>query len=494
MLHKKKYVRIISFGLLLVLFFMHYPFLDADPDTQVSLHTRGAWTDEGLYTSQIRNLINHDHFDLKENSTFVRGPFLNILQLPFFYIFGTSLQVSRLITLILTLLVLFLYLKREKYFLFGLLLLGITFTQYHVFQFSHYGLAEIICIDFILLSLFFMIKYYKTRENSRDPIHFMILAALFLFLSYATKIQFLYVAIILPLTVLIKTLGEIIQEKKITKSQYLPFFWSLLFTFGFALLYFLAWYLPNMEFYNYIMESETSKRFPDWNALLEVIKFNYKHLLFVSGLKIQIILFYISLIIIIIWRVNRKFVKHLSIPLIFGLVWVLIELHKIPMVYLPTRYFLSLIIASGLLIAVVFAGLAHLNRYLKYITIIIVLLVIAQNTISNYEVYKRQSWDIKYVNDYLSQYDFQEQPVIGSWASTMSWDSKAITFPVWNNYFNYKDPINTYNPRIVVSENDESESDHTYESQGIDLKTVSDSSRIFKIWRYTVIVYWMKEK
>ena len=190
------------------------------------------------------------------------------------------------------------------------------------------------------------------------------------------------------------------------------------------------------------------------------------------------------------WKFNKQFI----IPLIFSLVWVFTELHKIPMVYLPTRYFLSLIVASALFIAVVFASLAHLNKSLKYITIIVTLIVISANSVHNYEAYKRQSWDIKYVNDYLSHYNFGERPIIGSWSSSLAWKCKAITFPVWNNYLNYVDPINTYHPRIVVSEDDESESDYAYKSQGIDLNAISDSSRTFHVWRYTVVVYWIKDK
>ena len=111
---KNKYIFLILFLLLLC----HIPFLGADPDTLVDIDTRGAWSDEGLYSSQIRNLVNHHTFNIKENTTFIRGPLLNIIQLPFFYFFGSKLIVCRLITLIsiLICLISFSFYKENKYY------------------------------------------------------------------------------------------------------------------------------------------------------------------------------------------------------------------------------------------------------------------------------------------------------------------------------------------------------------------------------------------
>ena len=60
--------------LIIVLYFLlQLPFLTADPDPLADPRTRGAFTDEGLYVSQIRNLVNHNYLDLKESDTFVLG-------------------------------------------------------------------------------------------------------------------------------------------------------------------------------------------------------------------------------------------------------------------------------------------------------------------------------------------------------------------------------------------------------------------------------------
>ena len=158
-----KYIYII----LLLLFISHLPFLNADPDSLADINTRGAWTDEGLYTSQIRNWINHYPFSMTENTVFVRGPLYNIIQIPFFAIFGTKLIVSRLITLMIIMISVFMLTRIKEAKTTALMLIFTTFTQFHIYQFSHYGLSEMECICYVMLSMFFLVKYYERIENGK---------------------------------------------------------------------------------------------------------------------------------------------------------------------------------------------------------------------------------------------------------------------------------------------------------------------------------------
>jgi len=128
------------------------------------------------------------HFDQQENSTFVRGPVFNILQLPFFYIFGHHRLVGRLLVLLITFLVplLFLRLKdHEPFVFFGILVLS---GQFHIFHFSHYALAEMLCIDMIFISLYFLLQSQAEKSPFGHRVWFVLLASLSVFLSYSLKI------------------------------------------------------------------------------------------------------------------------------------------------------------------------------------------------------------------------------------------------------------------------------------------------------------------
>ena len=86
--------------LLIALILSHLPFLEADADLNISSGSRGAWTDEGLNTCQIRNFINHGHFNLLDSDNFLKTPLFSIFLFPFFKLFGISMYVARLITVL----------------------------------------------------------------------------------------------------------------------------------------------------------------------------------------------------------------------------------------------------------------------------------------------------------------------------------------------------------------------------------------------------------
>jgi hypothetical protein len=94
----------------------------------------------------------------------------------------------------------------------------------------------------------------------------------------------------------------------------------------------------------------------------------------------------------------------------------------------------------------------------------------------------------------LQPYDFGSQPILGVWAYTLAGGTKAKTLGVRYDYLNFEDPINNYMPRLVITEFNEAESDNVFSRQGIDLKAISDSMRSFKVWRYDLELYWIKQE
>src|SRR4030095_97812 len=93
--------------LILAIFCLHLPFLNADPDIPFTTG-RDAFTDEGLNTSQLRNYINHGYLDFMECDNLVKTPLFNLVLFLPLKIFGIHLTVARLTILIFFLLALFL--------------------------------------------------------------------------------------------------------------------------------------------------------------------------------------------------------------------------------------------------------------------------------------------------------------------------------------------------------------------------------------------------
>jgi len=171
------------------------------------------------------------------------------------------------------------------------------------------------------------------------------------------------------------------------------------------------------------------------------------------------------------------------------------------MIYLPTRYQVSLIFSMGLLISLVLTEVIlasdHLKRRFKFLPGILVIaltsLFVVVNMDDYIEAYRGRIYNIRNANEYLEKHlPENDDLVIGAWAPTMTWTSKARSFPVWYGFLNYEDPIRQYGPRVVISEIDEIDSEKAYAKQGIDLTSESDSVRIFQIGSWDVGIFWMK--
>jgi hypothetical protein len=480
----------------MALFFMaHLPFLNADPDSLVSLNTRGAWTDEGLYTAQLRDFINHGSFDLYNNNGFILTPVLQLILFPFYYFFGTDIIVGRIVALLFTIGVLFIFSTNKHLRLPALFYLVMAGLQFHYFQFCHYSMGEIFAINMILLSLYALVKFEEYISHPKK-LRWLLLAVFFSFLAYGMKVQFAYVVVLVPGAMLLKAWSVSRKLRHIRQEYYKAFGISVLFTFMLGLIYLVAWYLPNREFFDYIMNYETSERFKTTlPGLIEVYRFNFRHIIWIKELWPLLIIALLAMGAFAISSVRRHSSRQIPLALIFGLVWLLAEQHKVAMVYLPTRYFLSLIAAAGMVASLSLGYLIQSRPLAVKIILPPVLVIALWNMTFIYETWQRRTFDIKAVNEYLEKSCLDKnKPVLGIWAYTLAADSKAPTIGIRHNYLNSKDPINTFHPQLVVSEFNQAESDSAWARQGIDLKAISDSVRRFKVWRYDLDFYWIKPR
>ena len=488
----KRHTYILPALLLILVFVSHLPFLEADPDINISF-SRGPFTDEGLNTIQIRNYVNHGYLDLSECDNLLKTPLFNLYLLPVFSLFGTSLLTGRLAILGLFIGILML-LSRNRYFGTVLVFLTlISFMQFEVFQFSHFCLAEMMAGMFIISGIYFFYRYAVSGQINKSRIRFIILSGIMFSLAYYVKVQFIY---IWPLLIIALLIFSLLTKKCIPKKDLRI---SVMMLAGILILYLVAWYLPNKTAYDHMMKYQ-SGTLTLGHKTWEYVNFNLDYFIFSGKTAILAWAFVMALVTGIIFLFRSA--GNGFTPLFTGsLTWVILELHKLTMVYFPTRYQVSLYLAMGLVIAVVMTEALRLSesfgkkswkRYgLRSGVLIITLLLIIINAVAWFDSLKAREYNIRNTNQYLAEHIGEQETIIGSWTPALNWDCKARAFPVWDEFLNYKDPVNTYHPRIVVSEPDEEDSNQAYLHQGIDLLALSDSTRTVRLGQWDLVIYWI---
>ena len=481
----------IFFIILGLIFLSHLPFISADPDRNMSLG-RGPFTDEGLNTMQIRNWVNQGDLNLEECDNLLKTPLLGFPLAVTYKIFGISHEVSRFHVLVLVFLALLLIGLDEKNRLIIIIFSLVTLLQYQVFQSSHFSMADMLSVASVLLSIHYFARSFDMDFSQNVRYRQAILSGIFLSLSYFIKIQFIYLVILLPIVVVIQWFSANYLNRKMVTKQGIAITSTLLI---FLVFYTLAWYLPNKEAYDYMMAHQSGE-FTLTGKIWEYIRFNiFYH--FLRGWLQWFI--YIFLVLVVCGFVIMKYSKSFRYPVLFisSLIWFLLELHKLAMVYLPTRYQVSLFVSMGLLMSVVsneiLTGPRLKKRFLvRALTIMVLLAMIAINVYNYADTYRHRTFVIRDTNKYLSKGLEPDQVVIGAWAPSLTWDSKAKALPVWNNFLNYQDPVNRFKPRVVISETDEQDSEQAYSSQGINLQNLADSTTTVKIGQWEVRIYWIK--
>jgi len=477
------YFGIILFGLLLV---AHLPFLDADPDINIS-YSRGPFTDEGLNTIQIRNLVNHGELNIEECDNLLKTPLFNFSLLIPFTIFGTSLVAGRLFILLFLIVILGLT-SKQKYFRGIVMVFGlITLLEYHVFQFSHFVLAEMMAVTLTILSIYYL-SLYADRKG-KNQIKYLALSSVFLSLTYYAKIQFIYFVPLIPAVLLLMKMNRINS----IKTYHIILVSAL--TLLFLLLYFFGWYMPNRSIYDHMMIYQSG--FFDINEkTLSQINFNLQYYFLEGKNMIVSILFAITVLLgIYLFRNSNN--MQFRFVFIAAILWFLLETHKLTMEYLPSRYLISMICAAGFLIASVLnEAFMYFIRSKKpkifnWLIGGIVALLFMFNLTDYKSMLNDRSFAIRDINTYVSENYEGDRPVIGAWAPSLCWKSNAYSFPVWDKFLNFRDPVNTYNPKIIFSEYDEEDSNQAYLNQNIILQNEADSSRRFIVGHWKVVAWWM---
>ena len=102
-----------------------------------------------------------------------------------------------------------------------------------------------------------------------------------------------------------------------------------------------------------------------------------------------------------------------------------------------------------------------------------------------------RQYTIRETNKYVACSAGKDDVIIGAWAPSLTWESKSRAIPVWNNFLNYEDPVRRFNPKAIIAETDEQDSEQAYKNQGIDIRNISDSARTVKIGHWNLGIYWV---
>jgi hypothetical protein len=65
--------------------------------------------------------------------------------------------------------------------------------------------------------------------------------------------------------------------------------------------------------------------------------------------------------------------------------------------------------------------------------------------------------------------------------------------PIWDQYFNYKSPLTNLKPNLIIIEKNEEDCSLLFKNNHIDLNTVSDSTKNFRIGDWDLTSFWIKK-
>jgi len=437
---------------------------------------------------QLKNFLNHGILDMTDVDGVLKTPLFTIILFPVFFVFGSNLIITRLFLTSLVLVCFYFFTRQSNNkFSTAFFIIAVLF-QFHIFHYTHLALSEMLAIGFILLAY----RAYTLSVERASKKHLLASCA-FIAASYFTKLIFLYAAFIIPLSVCTEFLWTAREDRR---SKLIQFAYASLFTLGFMALYFLIWYLPNHNFFHFVFQKQadfSAKK--DMHSLLQRFSDNINYYRQDTYFSLNIYMLYLNaLLLTILFFIRKKLQLKKLVPLIaFALFWLLFELLKYTNVYLPSRYILGSVIANFLLLSLILEVIIQRYDQLKKWGIVFTCILFSYNMFFYFQSLYRKSYELKEINDYFSHTDFGNKPVMGNWAASCTWNSKAYIKTLQKDYSGGKDLISLYKPKVIITETDEDDSNGIFGSQGINIKEHSDSTRTFIVNRWKLVVYWIKQ-
>ncbi|WAC75256.1 hypothetical protein OU995_11375 [Roseateles sp. SL47] len=468
---------------------LHLPFVTSDAEASLGF-SRGPWTDEGLYTAQVRNAMRTGTLDLAESDGVIKEPLFSLFAWGVLSGVGDSLTVMRLAMLALSSVVLALLVAGpsplSRAVLVGLPVLALS---YYPFHYAHLALVEVTASLLIIAAL-----WGVQRRLMGGGAWTFVCSALLIFLAYSMKVQFVYAAAIPPLAFVLAWGMNVGQWGVGWRRAAINVAGASGAAVAFALVFLAGWYWPNRALMSFVLGAQTSRRSSSWTQLVHSLADNLHMLATDRRLWAVWLVLLVGLgAAAVAWRAVRRTgiqrgedarqseTERLYVALMAPPVaWVLIELHKLTLSYLPSRYFLPLVMALGLLGA---AGLyaawrwggrsAHqAGRFQPspwgYAGFAVLMMTLVLDGRDYANAYQRRAYAVRDAQVRLAaDGQWENKLVMGPWAATLFWGSGALTKPVWKDYFNDGDAIQQLRPVAIVSEPSEDDSEGAFKASGV---------------------------
>jgi hypothetical protein len=460
---------------------VHLPFLDADPHYFHSTG-RAAFTDEGLYAAQSRNFVNNGSFKLSSSDALIKTPLFGFsLVLPF-TILGISLAKARLWILLLSAVLLIFFIGRKVNLKMLLFSIPFVFFEYYIFEYSQFCMAEMLAIPCVLAGLVFANNAIITTSRKQ-----MFIGITFISMSYYLKIQFIYTLAIVPIYLFLFWIFN--KEKKTENRKNLVF--SVLFSIIYFCFYLIFWYIPNYNLLNFVMQNQSEAKFIEfnnWGNRAYELAVYY----FLNPYNIVWSLTVLLVITVGVFNFKKLIYSKFSGLIFILFIWLLFESHKFVLNYAPSRYFVAIFFVLGFLACLILMILYESKRFKIFTITISLLLLVSQIGIYN-KLINERTYAIRDINLYFAKDKLENKLALGAWAATCTWSSKYNTMPIWDQYFNYKSPLTNLKPNLIIIEKNEEDCSLLFKNNHIDLNTVSDSTKNFRIGDWDLTAYWIKK-
>lgn len=472
-----KFVLIISIILLFCFFVLSLFFLQADPDDLLSLYSRDAFTDEGLNTVQAVNWYKFGKLDYYSCDNFVKNPLYNCW-IYLSYFFSDSYNIVGRFFLLSTLIIVILFglivLKKHRLFI-GLAILFSLFN-YYLFQYAHFTMPELLASVFLFCLILNVSRYLESKK-----IQYLVYAIVFTFLSFLFKFQFAYA---FPLLFLLL----FINLKQFDKKAWLYIVGVNLL---FGLIYLFIWYFPHIDFFKLIYKDQIHGGFlnpmEQYYFVYEQIK-NYFFNTQNGGLSLSL---FLSIPIFIFNLKNLKndiFLKSLSIGLFC---WLIIESHKLLIVYLPPRYLVSTFLAISIFVAFQCYLSVRLSKKLTYYFVLpICLCMLVMNSFSIVYLLKNRKYSIQALNEKFSHTHDAKGLIVGQWANTIAINSRLKALPFTYNSFENGDFLRIIKAKILVVEKNEKDVYYLKHANYFRQKTIKTDS--IEVGTYHLYIHYLK--
>lgn len=411
---------------------MHLFFINADPFIPHDF-SRGAYTDEGLYVFQTFKTIFNQSLFISDSDCLLKTPFYNLFFAPFIA-FG-SLYLLRLIMLLFIAFCLALWIKSQdkKAALFPILLIGLAGMP-TFFMHCHLALAEGFVLGMLLIALFF-----GTHKNKS----LQIWSILCIGIAIGAKIQYSYL-VVFCIPVIWSTGLKNLSLKK-----------TVIVAVPFAVLGFLA--LVYQSEYQYILSNQSIGKFQNFGNWGERIKYNLATIL--THLPMQLLFcFWILITTLSFWN-WRKIPKKQGIILLILFVFLVIESHKLLLIYLPQRYLFLWFAAFVLILAhqlVILKNLYSIN--IKVFLIPLAAVFIAQY----YFLLQTRQYDMAHAKKHLRQAVPKNATLIGPWAPSLALGTGIQVQTAWLDYY---ENLNTWSHKkgvYILAEIDQNDCDSLF--------------------------------